>query len=584
MPFAILLQTVTRAAILIVLLSSEIFGPIVVTSFPNNYWFYIAAMLLTAVIFLAISYVENGPLVRDMQDLCLYEFLVYGIGLVCFLLGFKPASIVASLMISFILLRFGRLLWPAKSQGNRDYATWPVFGVLGILARRNKSSVDVDQQPNANQSWQAYSFIVTALILGFILPFFDVLIPNWQIGVILFLVTPFVAKRVLTDMKYQHAAYLKSLDDAAAARELATVEQARADAQQEIAAEKERYNQHLAIKNAELEQANTELGQANAEIQTLLAEQAKDKALLEKFNDSLRDASHDLQHPMAVVRIHADALTAMTEEEFWDKEKWRDVAQKLDFSIEEMTDMIDATVHSAQVVTGIVKPDVRVIDMNALLKKFNQLWLNGPNRRGLDYMLTYPARHAGLYCPFDLIILKRILRNLIANAIQHSNTDKGILLAIRRRGGRCLIEVRDSGPGILEGLGKDKAANFAAFAKRIREEGSQVKQSGSRSGYRLGMSNVLQLCVATGLEMQLCTITGRGSKFSFSLPLASADQFTATIHIRNDIEAQWEEAGDLLEAFADLPMAGGDFFPKDNDLERHKLMPNSQNGGDGTPG
>lgn len=576
MPFAILHQTVTRAAIFIILLSAEMFGPIVVTSFPNNYWFYIAAMLLTAVIFVAISYIENGALVRDMQELCLYEFLVYGAGLVCFLLGIKPASTVASLMTSFILLRFGRLLWSAKSQGNKNYAAWPVFGVLGILARRKKLAIDEEEWPSAKQTWQAYCFIVLALALGFFLNAFNLFIQTWQIGVVFFLVTTLVAKRVLTDMQHQHAAYLKSVDDANAARERAASEQARADAQQEIAAEKERYNQHLAAKNAELEQANVK-------IQALLAVQVKDKALHETFNEALRDASHDLQHPMAVVRIHADTLKAMVEEEFWDKEKWRSVAQMLDIAMEEMTEMIDATVHSAQVVTGVVKPDVRVIDMNALLKKFNQLWLNGDNRRSLDYMLTYPTRHAGLYCPFDVIILKRILRNLIANAIQHSASDKGVLLALRRRAGRCIIEVRDTGPGIPEGLGPDKLANFIAFANRIRAEGSQVKQSGSRSGYRLGMSNVLQLCAATGLEMQLCTITGRGSKFSFSLPLASAEQFIETIQIRKLTAAQWEEASDLLQAFADLPMPDEDFFPKDEDLKRHKLMPNSSNGVAGTP-
>ena len=186
------------------------------------------------------------------------------------------------------------------------------------------------------------------------------------------------------------------------------------------------------------------------------------------------------------------------------------------------------------------------------------------------------------------MILKRILRNLIANAIQHSPPDRGILIAIRPRGGRCVIEVRDSGAGIPEGLGKDKVANFAAFARRIKEEGSQVKQStngnGSTSGYRLGMRNVLQLCEATGITMQLCAKLGRGSMFSFSLPLASAEQFIATINRRNEIEARWDEASALLEAYGDLPMPEGDFFPEDDDLEYHNLMPSLPNGVSGTPG
>ena len=578
MPFPITLQIVTRAFFWILIISIRIFAHLIVKEVPQNYWFYATLILLALALFVAVSYIDSDEFVLDMREICLYSALVYGIGLFLYLLKIDPTWLMVCLTDAITYLIFGRLLWCSKNKNTGQFVNWPVFGIVGWYAQRIKRTETTSTvSPTVRQVTAAYLFILSCIAAGFILPQLGFNIAIAHIGFIAFVATPFIAKHVLADMKRQHAAYLKSLEDADAERERAIAEQARADAQQEIAAEKERSNQQLAAKNAELEQANVE-------IQALLAEQAKDKALLEKFNHSLRDASHDLQHPMAVVRIHADELTAMSEEEFWDKEKWRAVAQKLDIAIEEMTDMIDATVHSAQVVTGIIQPDVRVIDMNALLKKFNQLWLNGPNRRGLDYMLTYPVNHAGLYCPFDLIILKRILRNLIANAIQHSSADKGILLALRHRDGRCVIEVRDSGPGILEGLGKDKVANFAAFAKRIREEGSQVKQSGSRSGYRLGMSNVLQLCVATGLTMQLCAKEGRGSKFSFSLPLASADQFSETIHIRNAIEAQWQEAGDLLAAYADLPMAEGDFFPEDDDLKRHNLMPSSPNGVNGTPG
>ncbi|MBI3232044.1 MAG: HAMP domain-containing histidine kinase, partial [Candidatus Doudnabacteria bacterium] len=303
------------------------------------------------------------------------------------------------------------------------------------------------------------------------------------------------------------------------------------------------------------------LAAKNQAISDLLAAREKDQALLAKFNDALRDAAHDLQHPMAIVRIHANVLIEMPEQDLLDSVKRQDAAQKLAEAMEEMADMIDATIHSAQVVTGIIKPDARVVDVDALLQKFQSLWFNGSNRQGLDFFLVLPRQRAHLYCPFDLMILKRILRNLIANAIQHSPPGAGVLVVLRRVGNQCLVQVRDSGPGIVEGMGEDKVANFAAFAQRIRREGSQVKQSGQASGYRLGMGNVLQLCIATGLQMQLCAKPGLGSMFSFLLPLANAEDFIETRKIQLTQEAEWAEIRGLMTARGDLPMPVGDFFP-----------------------
>lgn len=575
MSFPVIFQIVTRAFLWILIISVQIFVHLLIAWVPHNHWVYITLILMACTLFLAVSYFDNDELVLDIREICLYDLLSYVIGLTLYLSKIDPTDLMIGLNGAVSFLIFGRLVWIYSKSGGGRFAAWPVFGVLGWYAKRKKGAVASTLfTPSQQQAWSAYAFMASCVVAGFVLPMLGFKLTIAHIGLLSFLAMPFLAKRTLAEMKQQYAVYESALKAKFIAEE-------RADKERKVAAEKERSNQQLAAKNAELEQANIA-------IQTLLTEQEKDKALLEKFNHSLRDASHDLQHPMAVVRIHTEALAAMNEEEFWDKEKWCAVAQKLDIAVEEMTDMIDATVHSAQVVTGIIQPDVRVIDMNALLKEFMGLWLNGPNRRGLDHLLAYPAGHAGLYCPFDLMILKRILRNLIANAIQHSPPDRGILIAIRPRGGRCVIEVRDSGAGIPEGLGKDKVANFAAFARRIKEEGSQVKQStngnGSTSGYRLGMRNVLQLCEATGITMQLCAKLGRGSMFSFSLPLASADQFIATINRRNEIEARWDEASALLEAYGDLPMPEGDFFPEDDDLEYHNLMPSLPNGVSGTPG
>ena len=566
MPFPIIFQVVARSFLWILLISIEIFAPAMLNHVAQNHWFYITLMLLAFSLFLAMSYIENDELILDMRELCLYEVLMYGVGLTLFLSKIDPTTTMTGLLSTAFFLRFGRLLWVFKNKESGRFVAWPVFGVLGWYAKHQRCAETASPvTPTRWQAWGAYFFIALCFTAGFIIPMLGIKLAVAHVGLITFLVTPFIARRILADMKRQNIIYETTLNAKIKA--------------EGIAEEKVRSNAVLEAKNLELElakaqaerareeaiQAKTEAEQAHAEIAQLLIEREKDKATLEKFNAALRDAAHDLQHPMAVVRIFGNALIELEEQEVRDPVTRQNIAQKLTMAMEEMVDMIDATIHSAQVVTGIIKPALRVIDMNALVKEFESQWFDGPNRAGLDRLITYPRRKIKLFAVCDLLILKRILRNLIANAIQHSGADGRVLLVLRRVGEHCLVQVRDSGHGIEEGFSGDKVANFAAFTQRIHKEGSQVKEAGKRGGYRLGMHNVLQLCKATELTMQLCAKPERGSMFAFMLPLATAEQCLDTRQFNVEKERELDEIIALMEARNDIPMPIGEFFPKDDD-------------------
>jgi signal transduction histidine kinase len=149
------------------------------------------------------------------------------------------------------------------------------------------------------------------------------------------------------------------------------------------------------------------------------------------------------------------------------------------------------------------------------------------------------------------LILKRILRNLLSNAIMHSPAGGALLLSCRKVGNQALVQVWDTGAGIPEGRGSDGAANFVAFIARVRE----TRSKSSSSGYGLGMNNVLQMCRALGITMQLHAKAGKGSVFSFHLPLATSALVEQLPQVLAQEATDLDEIRAYLAARADLPTA-----------------------------
>lgn len=116
-------------------------------------------------------------------------------------------------------------------------------------------------------------------------------------------------------------------------------------------------------------------------------------------------------------------------------------------------------------------------------------------------------------CPFTLftdpILLERILRNLLANAIKYTPRG-GAALHCRRRGAYIRIFVSDSGIGIPR-----------HEQGRIFDEYYRVAQStDQREGLGVGLATVARAAKLLGHRLTLCSRVGRGSTFSVLVPLA----------------------------------------------------------------
>ena len=111
----------------------------------------------------------------------------------------------------------------------------------------------------------------------------------------------------------------------------------------------------------------------------------------------------------------------------------------------------------------------------------------------------------------DRRLLRRLLQNLVSNAIKY--TPKGrVLVGCRRRGGRLRIDVYDTGLGIPQ---SKKQAIFNEFHRL--DQGAKVAR-----GLGLGLSIVERIARVLDHKIEVASTVGRGSHFSVEVPLAPA--------------------------------------------------------------
>jgi signal transduction histidine kinase len=109
----------------------------------------------------------------------------------------------------------------------------------------------------------------------------------------------------------------------------------------------------------------------------------------------------------------------------------------------------------------------------------------------------------------DAALLRHALMNLIHNAIKYTPNGGTITVEVKATGGRAVIEVRDTGPGIPAGH-RDRI-----FDRFYRVDPSRSREEG---GVGLGLAIARWAIEANGGQIELASEPTNGSLFRVILP------------------------------------------------------------------
>lgn len=210
----------------------------------------------------------------------------------------------------------------------------------------------------------------------------------------------------------------------------------------------------------------------------------------------LAAASHDLRQPLSALSLYVGLLKDRTPPE---NTELVDNIQNCVASLSELlTDLLDISKLEA----GIVVPKLSDFSLDDMLASLIGVHSLESEQKGLQLRW----RPSGTWACSDPQLFRRILGNLLANAVRYTRNG-GILVCSRKRQGRLWIEIWDTGIGI--------PAEKTDF---IFTEFIQLNDDALHRGSGLGLAIVAKTAALLGLQIRVLSRLGRGSMFAIEVP------------------------------------------------------------------
>ncbi|MDO8990771.1 MAG: ATP-binding protein [Sideroxyarcus sp.] len=214
----------------------------------------------------------------------------------------------------------------------------------------------------------------------------------------------------------------------------------------------------------------------------------------------LAAASHDLRQP-----IHAQGLFLEVLSRTEQTPHQQELVASARAASEASGELLNALLDFSRIEAGVIEPNLQPFRLQPLLNKIeNEL---APQADTKD--IVYRSRETQLVVRTDPMLLERILRNLVSNAIRYTERG-GVLVACRRHGAKAVLEVWDTGIGIAP---EHQAEVFREFHQLGNPERNRNK------GLGLGLAIAEGLARTLGHELTLYSEPQRGSVFRLTLDI-----------------------------------------------------------------
>jgi signal transduction histidine kinase len=245
------------------------------------------------------------------------------------------------------------------------------------------------------------------------------------------------------------------------------------------------------------------LSQVNAMQESRIAERTRELALA---NDAktrfLAAASHDLRQPMHALSLFAGQLSGVPM-----PPQGRAIAERIEQSVAALEALMEALLDLSKLDVGAVATRWEDFPLQRLLWRIVEELAPAAEAKGLALTLVPTS----LWARSDPLLLERIVRNLVVNAVRYTEEGR-VLVGCRRRGSRVELCVADSGIGI-----------GPEHLSRVFDEFYRVRRADDHApgGLGLGLAIVQRLARLLDHPIEVRSHPDRGTVFRVSLPRAS---------------------------------------------------------------
>lgn len=270
-------------------------------------------------------------------------------------------------------------------------------------------------------------------------------------------------------------------------------------------------------KRVEVPKSQDELGRLaltfNAMADTIEADVTELRQQDQKRRELIANIAHDLATPLTAIQGFSEALaddlipTAAARHE---------TAQRIGREVQRLRRLVADIQQMSSLESGQTKLDLAPLDLHSLLDE--TLFVIEPEceEAGITLHNELSKNTPLVYADSDRVT--QVLLNLLDNARRHTPRGGSITISATPTGRMLNVSVADTGVGI------DAADLPHIFERFYRADRSRT---GTTGGSGLGLSIVKAIIVAHGGTISAESTLGKGTRITFSLPLAPRSSQTA---------------------------------------------------------
>lgn len=218
----------------------------------------------------------------------------------------------------------------------------------------------------------------------------------------------------------------------------------------------------------------------------------------------LAAASHDLRQPVHALGLFVGALRSVDMDD-----EARRLVKQIEASVAAMDGLFSALLDISRLDAGIVEVRRRPFAIAPFLERICRDYVQDAETKGL----TLAWKRYRALVDTDPVLLERIVRNLVSNAVRYTQHGR-VVVGCRRRRAKIAIQVWDTGPGIAS---DQQERVFQEYYQIGNPERDRAK------GLGLGLAIVRRLSQLLDCDLTLRSELGRGSCFEIVVPFATQD-------------------------------------------------------------
>ncbi|RCW70238.1 signal transduction histidine kinase [Pseudorhodoferax soli] len=219
----------------------------------------------------------------------------------------------------------------------------------------------------------------------------------------------------------------------------------------------------------------------------------------------LAAASHDLRQPLHALSLQSSALLLDPR-----ADDTPQIAAAIAGSIQDVAALLDSLLDISKLDAGTLRADRRPIQLSRMLEALGRSFLPLVRSKGLRFELQVIP---GVVAVTDPMLLERILRNLVDNAIKFTPAGT-IRMTLQVVHEELELVVSDTGIGIAPHL---QAKVFDEFYQVDRHA------QGHTQGLGLGLSIISRLALLLGIAVTLSSEADAGTTIRLRLPMERSD-------------------------------------------------------------